>query len=118
MEPTVRLVVLLVLVAVYSATALRIVKEHEQGLVFRFGAYRALLGPGLHIVVPMVDRLRRVDLRQLAVVERIEPGSLGRIRIGEEGWDARTDEAVPVGPGTPILIVRVEGPMMVVGVAR
>lgn len=118
MQPAVSLVLLVVLFVVYTAAALRIVKEHEQGLVSRFGAHHAVLGPGLHLLVPMVDRLRRVDLRQLSVIERIEPGATGRIRIGEEAWDARAEGTEPIGPGTTIRIVRVDGPVMVVAAVR
>jgi regulator of protease activity HflC (stomatin/prohibitin superfamily) len=117
MEPTVRLVLVMVLLVVYTASALRIVKEHEQGLVSRFGAHHAVLGPGLHLLVPLIDRLRRVDLRQLAVIEPIERGAVGRIRIGEEAWDARSEEQARIGPDTRIRIVRVEGPVMVVAAA-
>jgi regulator of protease activity HflC (stomatin/prohibitin superfamily) len=44
------------------AGSARVVKQYEQGLVFRFGKVRqALRGPGLTMVVPGVDRLRKVN---------------------------------------------------------
>jgi regulator of protease activity HflC (stomatin/prohibitin superfamily) len=46
------------------AGSARVVKQYEQGLVFRFGKVRqALRGPGLTMVVPGVDRLRKVNLQ-------------------------------------------------------
>jgi regulator of protease activity HflC (stomatin/prohibitin superfamily) len=52
------------LVAVWGATAMRIVKQYERGLVFRFGRIRpAVRGPGLNMIVPGVDRLRKVNMQ-------------------------------------------------------
>ncbi len=110
------LLVLLIPVA-YAVVGLRVVQEHEQGLVSRFGTHYAVIGPGLHLLIPLVDRLQRVDLRQLAVAKAIDPGAGGRIRIGAEEWDARTDGGQTIGPGTPIRITRVDGAVMVVEAA-
>ena len=50
--------------AVGLAAGARVVKQWERGLVFRFGRVReGLRGPGLTLVVPGVDRLRRVNLQ-------------------------------------------------------
>ncbi len=56
-----------VLVVVYVALAVRIVKQHEQGLVERFGRFKSLRDPGLQFIVPFIDRLRRVDMREIVV---------------------------------------------------
>ena len=56
-----------VLVVVYVALAVRIVRQHEQGLVERFGRFKALRDPGLQFIVPFIDRLRRVDMREIVV---------------------------------------------------
>lgn len=46
------------------ASSARVVKQYEQGLIFRFGRVRpALRGPGLTMVVPGIDRLRKVNLQ-------------------------------------------------------
>ncbi|MGD2052100.1 MAG: SPFH domain-containing protein [Acidimicrobiia bacterium] len=58
---------LVALVVVYAALGLKIVKQYEQGLVERFGKYRETLDPGLHLIVPFIDRIRRVDLREIVV---------------------------------------------------
>jgi regulator of protease activity HflC (stomatin/prohibitin superfamily) len=50
--------------AVGLAAGARVVKQWERGLVFRFGRVReGLRGPGLTLVVPGMDRLRRVNLQ-------------------------------------------------------
>jgi regulator of protease activity HflC (stomatin/prohibitin superfamily) len=56
-----------VLVVVYIALAVKIVKQHEQGLVERFGRYKTTRDPGLQFIVPFIDRLVRVDMREIVV---------------------------------------------------
>ncbi|HEY8653181.1 MAG TPA: SPFH domain-containing protein, partial [Dermatophilaceae bacterium] len=55
---TVLLVVLLAL-----GLAVRIVKQYEQGVLFRLGRVLGLRQPGLRMIVPFVDVLHRVTLR-------------------------------------------------------
>ncbi|MFE3072838.1 slipin family protein [Streptomyces sp. NPDC059247] len=51
-------------VAVYTSAAARVVKQYERGLVFRFGRLReGIRGPGFTMVVPAVDRLRKVNMQ-------------------------------------------------------
>lgn len=50
--------------AVYAAAAARVVKQYERGVVFRLGRLRgAVRPPGLALIVPGVDRLRRVNMQ-------------------------------------------------------
>lgn len=52
------------LVAVVAAAAsVRVIKEYERGVVFRMGRLRPERRPGPTLVVPLMDRLMRVDLR-------------------------------------------------------
>ncbi|CAM00351.1 regulator of protease activity HflC (stomatin/prohibitin superfamily) [Saccharopolyspora erythraea NRRL 2338] len=58
------LLVALVLVVVYVASAVKVVKQYERGVVFRFGRLQEhTRGPGLTTIVPAVDRLRKVNLQ-------------------------------------------------------
>jgi regulator of protease activity HflC (stomatin/prohibitin superfamily) len=45
------------------ALALRIVKQYEQGVLFRLGKVIGTRSPGLHVIVPFIDVLHRVSLR-------------------------------------------------------
>jgi regulator of protease activity HflC (stomatin/prohibitin superfamily) len=45
------------------ASAIKILQEYERGVVFRFGRLVGIKGPGLVIIVPIIDRLLRVSLR-------------------------------------------------------
>ncbi|NNC75198.1 MAG: SPFH/Band 7/PHB domain protein [Acidimicrobiia bacterium] len=61
-------IAVIVLIVVYVALGLKIVRQYEQGLVERFGKYRQpTLDPGLHLIIPLIDRLRRVDMREIVV---------------------------------------------------
>ena len=46
-----------------AALAVRIVKQYEQGVLFRLGRVLGVLAPGLRIIIPFVDVLHRVSLR-------------------------------------------------------
>ena len=56
--------VIVVLVALsLLAMAVRIVKQYEQGVLFRLGRVRGVREPGLRLIIPVVDVMRRVTLR-------------------------------------------------------
>jgi len=57
------LVVVAVLVVIGLAMALKIVKQYEQGVLFRLGRVRGLRNPGLRVIIPFIDVLHRVSLR-------------------------------------------------------
>lgn len=57
------LVVLVVLVLIGLAMAIRIVRQYEQGVLFRFGRLVGSRAPGLRFIIPFVDVLHRVSLR-------------------------------------------------------
>ncbi len=45
------------------AAAVRIVQEYERGVIFRLGRLVGARGPGLFLIIPFIDRMRKVDLR-------------------------------------------------------
>jgi regulator of protease activity HflC (stomatin/prohibitin superfamily) len=60
------LIVLAVVVAVLlvaAVMAVKIVKQYEQGVLFRLGKVQGTRQPGLRVIVPFVDVLHRVSLR-------------------------------------------------------
>ena len=60
--PIILLAVVLVLL-LGAALSVRVVKQYELGVLFRFGRVQAARQPGLRIIVPLVDVLHRVSLR-------------------------------------------------------
>ena len=60
-------VLLIVLVVVLLASGVRILREYERGVIFRLGRLIAQKGPGLIYVIPIIDRMVRIDLRTVTL---------------------------------------------------
>jgi regulator of protease activity HflC (stomatin/prohibitin superfamily) len=56
-------VIVVVLVLLAMASAARIVKQYEEGVLFRLGRVLGTRDPGFRLIIPIVDNLRRVSLR-------------------------------------------------------
>jgi len=50
-----------------AASAIRILREYERGVIFRLGRLIAQKGPGLIILIPIIDKMVRVDLRTVTL---------------------------------------------------
>ncbi|WP_432872179.1 slipin family protein [Microbispora rosea] len=55
------------LLLVGALTGLRVLREYERAVVFRLGRVLPLRGPGLVVLIPLADRMVRVDLRTIAL---------------------------------------------------
>lgn len=55
--------VLIILVFMFLASAIRILNEYERGVIFRLGRLIGAKGPGLIILIPVVDKMQKVSLR-------------------------------------------------------
>ena len=60
---TISLAFLLFLVIVFLISAIRILNEYERGVIFRLGRVIKTKGPGLIILIPIIDKMRKIDLR-------------------------------------------------------
>ena len=56
---------ILILVGLIVASAIRIFREYERGVVFTLGRYTGTKGPGLVLIVPFIQQVVRVDLRTI-----------------------------------------------------
>jgi regulator of protease activity HflC (stomatin/prohibitin superfamily) len=56
-----------VVVIVLLSAAIKIVQEYERGGVFRLGRWVGLRGPGLVLIIPFIERMRKVDLRVITM---------------------------------------------------
>ena len=59
--------ILIVLILIAASSSIRIAREYERGVVFRLGRLINLKGPGLFFKYPVLDRVRIVDLRVIAL---------------------------------------------------
>ena len=57
------LLVVLVIIGMILATAIRILNEYERGVIFRLGRLIGSKGPGLILLIPIVDKMQKVSLR-------------------------------------------------------
>ncbi len=57
------ILVLIVMLVAILGSAVKIVQEYERGVIFRLGRLIGAKGPGLFFIIPMVDRMVKVDLR-------------------------------------------------------
>jgi regulator of protease activity HflC (stomatin/prohibitin superfamily) len=55
------------IVLLILASAIRILREYERAVIFRLGRLIGAKGPGLIILIPIVDRMVRVDLRTVTL---------------------------------------------------
>lgn len=52
---------------VILVAAIKIVPEYERGVIFRLGRVQAAKGPGLFFIIPIIDRMIKVDLRTITL---------------------------------------------------
>ncbi|HEX5822732.1 MAG TPA: slipin family protein [Solirubrobacterales bacterium] len=60
-------VVVVFFILIFLGSAVRVLREYERGVIFRLGRLIAQKGPGLIILIPVIDRMVRVDLRTVTL---------------------------------------------------
>ena len=58
---------LVILAVLFLASAIRVLNEYERGVIFRLGRMIGVKGPGLIILIPVVDRMVKVSLRTIVL---------------------------------------------------
>ncbi len=58
---------IVLVVAVVASSAIKVVQEYERGVIFRLGRLVGAKGPGLFFIIPIVDRMVKVDLRVITL---------------------------------------------------
>lgn len=61
------LYVIIVLLILLLASAIKILREYERGVIFRLGRLAGAKGPGIIIIIPLIDRMVKVGLRTIAM---------------------------------------------------
>ena len=80
--------VAVLVVIVLAVLSIRIVRPTHRGIVERLGKYHRYCHPGLHLIIPVVDRLYRVDVREVLV--EAQPQEI----ITNDNLNARVDAQV------------------------
>jgi len=96
---TTAIAALAVLVLLALALSLKIITQYERGIVFRLGRLRPVYEPGLHLVVPFLERLVRVDTRVVTLT--IPPQEV----ITEDNVPARVNAVVLFNVTDPVKAV-------------
>jgi regulator of protease activity HflC (stomatin/prohibitin superfamily) len=58
---------IIVVVLVLAASAFKILREYERGVIFLLGRFQRVKGPGLIIVIPIIQQMVKVDLRVIVM---------------------------------------------------
>lgn len=61
------LITIVVIAVFIIASAIRVLREYERGVIFRLGRLIAAKGPGLIILIPIIDRMVKVSLRTVVM---------------------------------------------------
>lgn len=64
---TYTLYIVFTLVVLFLASAIRILREYQRGVVFTLGRFWKVKGPGFIIIIPLVQQMVRVDLRTVVM---------------------------------------------------
>jgi len=61
------LLVVVIVAIMFISSAIKVLNEYERGVIFRLGRIIGAKGPGLIILIPVVDRMVRVDMRTITM---------------------------------------------------
>jgi regulator of protease activity HflC (stomatin/prohibitin superfamily) len=65
--PIIIIVVAAVLLIILIRLSVRVLREYERGVLFRFGRLSGAKGPGIFLIIPFVDKMVKVDLRTITL---------------------------------------------------
>jgi regulator of protease activity HflC (stomatin/prohibitin superfamily) len=60
-------IALIVIIGALLLSAIKVLKEYERGVMFTLGRFTGIKGPGLIIVIPMIQQMVKVDLRVIVL---------------------------------------------------
>jgi regulator of protease activity HflC (stomatin/prohibitin superfamily) len=67
MQLFVTIAVIAIFVIILLSAAIKVLPEYQRAVIFRLGRLIPVKGPGIIIIIPIVDRLQRVDLRTITM---------------------------------------------------
>ena len=57
-------IIIILIIALLVFRPVKVIQQYEIGLLFELGKYAGKLGPGVHIVMPLIQKVQRVDIRE------------------------------------------------------
>ena len=60
-------IILAIPLAIYIISGVRIIRPYQRGVVERLGKYKATVDPGLRLIIPFIESVRTVDMREQVV---------------------------------------------------
>ncbi len=64
---TITIAAIVALIVMFMFNAVRIVREYERGVIFRLGRLVGAKGPGLFLIIPVVDKMVKISLRTIVL---------------------------------------------------
>lgn len=61
------LLIIVIIVFAVIASAVRVLKEYERGVIFRLGRLIDVKGPGLILLIPIIDKMQKISLRVIVL---------------------------------------------------
>jgi len=61
------IIIAVIVLFLISISAIKVVREYERGVIFRLGRLVGAKGPGLFLIIPIVDKMVKVDLRTITL---------------------------------------------------
>ena len=99
MTITVFLVAIIILLVLVLLLSIKLIGQYERGIVFRLGRLRPVYKPGPHLVIPLLERMERVDTRVVTLT--IPPQEV----ITEDNVPARVNAVVLFNVVDPVKAV-------------
>ena len=60
-------VFLIIFLLILAASAIKVLREYERGVIFRLGRLIGAKGPGLFFIIPGIDKMLRISLRTVTM---------------------------------------------------
>ena len=67
MAATIVLIVIAFVLFAFAASGIKIVRPYQKGIVEQLGRYKATVDPGLKLIIPFIQSLTRVDMREQVI---------------------------------------------------
>src|SRR5438046_9798629 len=84
---------IIILIIIILPQAIRILREYERGVIFRLGKLLGAKGPGVIFLIPIVDRMVRMDLRVVTIsVEKQEVMTRDNVPVTVDAVVYRSEE--------------------------